>query len=79
MTIGEGQSCIRGVRSAFATLDQIELVVPPKSGQVTIEGPGFIYKTPTAFVGKDSFSLSVTGKIDKVAGKSTILVLVSVK
>jgi len=32
MTIGQGQSCIRGVKSALATLDQVQLIVPPKSG-----------------------------------------------
>jgi hypothetical protein len=79
MTIGQGQSCIRGVKSALATLDQVQLIVPPKSGQVAIEGPGFIYKTSTDFVGKDSFSLSVKGKIANITGTSTILVLVSVR
>jgi hypothetical protein len=79
MTIGEGHSCVRGVRSAYATLDAINLLLQPKSGQVALEGPGFIYRSPPNFHGQDSFSLSVTGKMNNVSGSSTILVLVSVK
>jgi hypothetical protein len=80
MTIGEGQRCVRGVRSAYTILDGVKLLLRPKSGQVVLDGPGFIYQSPSNFRGQDSFSLSVTGKTNNnVSGNSTILVLVSVK
>lgn len=79
MTIGEGQSCVRGVRSAYATLDGIKLLLQPKIGEVVLDGPGFIYRSRSNFSGQDSFSLSVSGKMNNVSGSSTILVLVSVK
>jgi hypothetical protein len=79
MTIGSGQTCIRGLRSAFATIDEIELVAPPTTGQVKLEGPGFIYKTGSSFHGEDSFAISVTGKLNRISGKSTIRIRISVR
>src|SRR5213078_66215 len=54
MTIGSGQSCIRGLKSAFVTLDSVKLVSPPQSGQVKLEGPGFVYKGNSDFRGQDT-------------------------
>ena|ERR1700722_19673982 len=79
MSVGSGQSCVRGLRSAFVTLDTIKLVTPPKSGQVVLEGPAFVYKVDPDFHGEDSFAVLVSGKQNRVAGSSTIRVLVSVK
>src|SRR5712691_9834835 len=79
MTIGSGQSCVRGLRSAWATLDNIKLVIPPQSGSVTLEGLGFIYKVNPDFRGQDAFAFLVTGKFYKVSGSSTIRVEVSVR
>jgi hypothetical protein len=79
MTIGSGQSCIRGLKSAFVTLDTVKLVTPPQAGQVKLEGPGFVYKGNSDFRGQDTFSLLISGKKNKVAGSSTIQFVVSIR
>jgi len=79
MTIGSGQTCIRGLRSAFATLDNVKLVVPPKIGQIKLQGPGFIYHVDPGVRGQDSFEILVTGKLNKIKGNSVIHVNVSVR
>jgi len=79
MTIGSGQSCVRGIRSAFVTLDDVQLISAPQSGQVVLEGPGFIYKGGADFRGEDSFAISVSGKLNRISGSSTIRVKVLVK
>ncbi len=79
MMIGSGQSCVRGIRSAFVTLDDVKLIAPPQSGQVILQGPGFIYKGGSDFRGEDSFAISVSGKLNRIPGNSTIHVEVSVR
>ena len=79
MTIGSGQSCTRGLRSVHTTLENIALVVLPRSGQVKLEGPGFMYKGDLDFRGEDSFSFLVSGKLNRIGGSSTIRVVVSVR
>jgi hypothetical protein len=79
MSLASGQSCLRGVRHNLATLDEIKLISPPQNGHVTVEGPGFVYKSAANFVGQDSFTLEVAGKINKIQGSSTIHILVSLK
>jgi hypothetical protein len=79
MTVGSGQSCIRGIRSAYVTLDDIKLVTPPQSGQVVLEGPGFVYKGSSDFRGEDSFAISVSGTLNRIPGNSTIRVEVYVR
>lgn len=79
MSLASGQSCLRGLRANVATLDEIKLVSPPQSGRVTIEGPAFLYRGDPNFVGEDSFTLTVSGKINKIKGTSTIRVVVWVK
>jgi hypothetical protein len=79
MSLASGQSCLRGVRNNMATLDEIRLVSPPQNGRVSVEGPGFVYKGDAEFVGQDSFTLTVSGKINKIAGISTIHVTVWVR
>ena len=79
MSIGSGQSCIRGLRSSFVTLDSTKLVVPPRSGQVKLEGLGFVYRSNPDFRGEDSFTISVSGKLNKINGSSMIRVVVSVR
>src|SRR5271165_4526509 len=39
--VASGRSCIRGVRFGNVEIEPIKLLTPPKSGQVTLEGPGF--------------------------------------
>jgi hypothetical protein len=79
MTIGSGQSCTRGVRTNQATLDSIKLIAPPQSGQVKLEGPGFVYKANSDFRGDDSFAILVSGKRNRISGTSTIRFAVSVR
>ena len=59
MTIGVGRRCIRGLRSAFATIADVKLLAPPKTGEVILAGPGFIYVGKADFRGEDSFTLGV--------------------
>jgi hypothetical protein len=79
MTIASGQSCVRGLRTAFVTLENIKLVTQPKSGQVILEGPAFIYRGESNFHGDDSFAVLVSGKYNRIAGSSTIHIAVSVR
>jgi hypothetical protein len=79
MTIGKGQNCIRGLRSWHTLIDQVQLVTPPQSGQVTLQGPSFLYRAASEFHGADSFTLMVSGRLDRIAGSSTIQVMVFVK
>jgi hypothetical protein len=76
--IASGRSCVRGIRFGNVQLESVKLVSPPKSGQVTLEGPGFRYTARAKYNGSDSFSLAVVGRINKQAGSSTIRVVVSV-
>jgi hypothetical protein len=79
MSLASGQSCLRGLRANVATLDEIKLVSPPQNGRVTLEGPAFLYRGDPNFIGQDSFTLTVSGKINKIKGTSTIRVVVWVK
>jgi hypothetical protein len=79
MTIASGHSCVRGLRTAYVTLDDVKVVTQPKSGQVILEGPAFIYKGDSNFRGDDSFDVLVSGKYNRIAGSSTIHVAVSVR
>jgi hypothetical protein len=79
MTIASGGSCVRGLRGALATLDEIKILSPPEFGQVTVAGPGFIYKPSSDFRGADSFAFLVSGKINRVSGSSTVRILVTVR
>ena len=51
LTIGAGQSCVRGLRYAAVTIDDIQLVTAPQSGQVTFEGTAFLYQAAPDFWG----------------------------
>jgi hypothetical protein len=79
MSIGSGQSCLRGLRANLATLDEIKLVTPPQFGQVALEGPAFLYRGDSDFRGQDSFTLQVSGMINRIKGSSTIQVMVLVR
>ena len=76
--IASGRSCVHGVRLGNVQLESVKLVSPPKSGQVTLEGPGFRYTSKAKYTGSDSFSLAVVGRDNKQSGSSTIRVTVSV-
>src|ERR1700730_4453553 len=79
MTLGSGQSCVRGLRTWNATLESTKLTVPPQFGQVKLEGPGFLYRAEGRFQGEDSFVISVSGKLNKINGSSAIRIVVSVR
>jgi hypothetical protein len=78
MKIGNGQSCIRGLRYNNVIIESLELVSLPRTGQVTIEGPGFTYTAKSDYEGEDSFTIALSGTINRVKGSSTIRLTVSV-
>jgi hypothetical protein len=78
MKIGSGQSCIRGLRYNNVIIENLELVSLPRTGHVTIEGPGFTYTAKSDYEGEDSFAIAVSGTINRVKGSSTVHLTVSV-
>jgi hypothetical protein len=78
MKIGSGQSCIRGLRYHNVMIESLDLVSLPRTGQVTIEGPGFTYTAKSDYEGEDSFTIALSGTINRVKGSSTIHLIVSV-
>jgi hypothetical protein len=78
MQIVSGQSCIRGLNYGAVRVDEVKLLSPPQSGQVTLTGPGFSYAAKANFQGQDVFTLQVSGSMLRIRGTSEIKVLVSV-
>lgn len=78
MAIASGRTCSRGVRFGNVTIEGLKLVSSPQSGQVVLHGPGFTYAAKADFRGEDSFSLAVTGEVNKTHGRSIIHVAISV-
>jgi hypothetical protein len=76
--IGRDQGCIRGLRFSNVVIESLKLVSPPQTGQVTLQGPSFIYSAKSEFEGEDSFTLAVSGAINKFRGSSTIRVRIYV-
>ena len=66
------------MRYGSVVLETVKVESPPQSGDVKLLGPGFSYKARQDFHGDDSFTVVVSGVINKVRGTSTIRVLVSV-
>jgi hypothetical protein len=79
MRIVAGRSCIGGFRVGDVTIENVRVVAPPTSGDVTLKGPGFTYKAKTNFQGQDSFAVMVSGSSRKVPGLSLVRVLISVQ
>ena len=73
-----GQTCIRGLRYGSVVLETVKLTARPQSGTVKLVGPGFSYTAMRDFVGEDSFTIEVSGTMNKIHGTSTIHVLVTV-
>ena len=49
LQIVSGQTCLRGLNHGVIRIDGVKLTSPPRSGQVTVKGPGFSYKpNPTS-------------------------------
>jgi hypothetical protein len=78
MQIVSGRSCIRGLNYGAVRIDEVKLLTPPQSGQVTLTGPGFSYAAKPNFQGQDIFTLQVSGSMLRIRGTSEIKVLVSV-
>ena len=78
MQIGAGQSCIGGFRVSNVSIDNVRLIAPPTSGEITLQGPGFRYRAKPNFQGQDSFSVIVSGLSKRIPGLSIIRVLISV-
>jgi hypothetical protein len=79
MKIGSGQSCIRGLRiNNVAMIESLQLVSPPQIGQVALKGPSFTYSAKPGYEGEDSFTIVVSGTINRSSGSSTIRVNVFV-
>ena len=78
MQIVSGQSCVRGLNYGAVRVDEVKLLSPPQSGQVTLTGPGFSYAAKANFQGQDVFTLQVSGSMLRIRGTSEIKVLVSV-
>jgi hypothetical protein len=76
MEIASGRSCVGGVRIADVVFERMELISPPRVGQVTLLGPGFNYTAKADFEGEDNFTLVIFGSINKRRGSSTIHVAV---
>jgi hypothetical protein len=79
MTIGAGRNCVRGTRYNDTIINNVQLVTPPQSGQVTLTKNAFYYQAATDFQGTDTFTFSISGTRLGISGSSTIRVLVSVK
>jgi hypothetical protein len=77
MKITIGQNCIRGFRLGNVLLEEVKLISPPQFGQLTFHGPGVSYKAGLDFQGHDSFTVIVSGKINRMRGSSTIHVVIS--
>jgi hypothetical protein len=73
-----GQTCVRGLRFGGVVIEAVKLIAPPQSGSVRLLGPGFSYTAKPDFVGEDSFTVAVSGTLNKVHGTSTIRVVVFV-
>jgi Bacterial Ig domain len=78
MQIVSGRSCVRGLNYGAVIIDDVKLVSPPQSGQVTLTGPGFSYTAKPNFQGQDAFTLQVSGSMVRIRGSSEIKVLVTV-
>src|SRR5262249_46444562 len=78
MQTSSGQSCIRGLRHKRVTIDTAKLISPPQSGQVKLLGPGFSYTAKSDFEGQDSFTIQVSGVLNRIRGSSDIRIIVSV-
>jgi len=78
LQIVSGQTCLRGLNHGVIRIDGVKLTSPPRSGQVTVKGPGFSYQAKSNFEGEDAFILQVSGTSVRTRGTSDINVTVSV-
>ena len=85
MRIEGGQNCsfdfplntILSSSPGSVEIENVKLITSPQSGQVIIKNKGFSFTAKTSFQGPDSFTVEVSGAINKVHGISTIHIAVS--
>ena len=77
MTIAPGTDCIQGLRWSYMQIENVSLSRGPKNGNVVIAGSGFRFFATSDTRGTDSFTLVVSGKMGRDAGKSTIEITVN--
>lgn len=70
------QECVRGLRGGAMILRSVELVSPPKSGEVVVSGPSFTFTANADASGEDSFTLRMQGSINGLDGTSTVVIRV---
>jgi hypothetical protein len=78
MQISSGQSCVRGLRHGRVTIHTAKLISSPQSGQVKVLGSGFSYTAKSDFRGQDSFTIQVSGMLNRIHGTSDIRIIASV-
>jgi photosystem II stability/assembly factor-like uncharacterized protein len=85
MRIERGQNCtlafplntILSSSPGSVEIENVKLISSPQSGQVIIKNDGFQYAAEADFQGQDTFTVEVSGAINKVHGISTIHIAVS--
>jgi hypothetical protein len=76
--VRSGKTCISSFRFNDIANQSVKLVSPPQAGQVKLRGGTFLYTAKPDFEGQDSFTVVVSGSIEKTPGNSTIRIAVSV-
>ena len=59
MKIRSSENCVRGVRFSYVYNATVSLVALPRSGRVTVVGPGFSYTVKSNFHGEGFVRCSV--------------------
>jgi photosystem II stability/assembly factor-like uncharacterized protein len=85
MRVEGGQNCTRDFRlnkmlsssPSGVEIENVKIVSSPQAGQLIIKDTGFAYAAKPDFQGWDSFTVMVSGAINRVPGSSTIRISVS--
>jgi hypothetical protein len=75
MRLAGGRSCTHGVRYANVEFEDVGIASMPRFGRVALLGSSFKFEAKDDYRGDDQFTLTVSGKIRKVQGTSTIRAL----
>ncbi len=80
MTVKSGVLCPFSAKSAWASVDEIAVVTPPRSGTVIPQDhTGLIYRSNAGFHGEDSFSVEMHMRSPVLTGKSLVHFTVAVR
>lgn len=77
MSIKTGADCIQGLRWSYMQIDSVSVANGPRNGRIELVGPGFRYFANSDKPSADSFTLVVSGKNRRDAGKSTLEITVN--